>query len=125
MLINSPLAAEILATSNPAKIKFLNMAGFDGTSCLEEHIMAYKNSMLLYTMDPTLLCKFLPTTLTSVALIWYTSLPVGSINSFAQLEAMFLGHFCSLHKARKIELPPAQHNLVGRRIHIRILEEIS
>ena len=37
MLINSPLAAEILATLNPAKIKDPNMTAFDGTSCPEEH----------------------------------------------------------------------------------------
>jgi hypothetical protein len=53
MLINSPLSVEILATANPAKIKVLNMAAFDGTTCPEEHIMAYKNLMLLYTAEPT------------------------------------------------------------------------
>ena len=83
MLINSPLAAGILATLDPAKIKVKNMAAFDGTSCPEEHIMAYKNLMLLYTTNRALLCKIFPTTLTGVALTWYTSLPVESINIFA------------------------------------------
>ena len=88
-----PLAPEILNTPNPGKIKIPNMAAFDGTSCPEEHLMAYKNLMLLYTTNPSLWCKFFPTTLTGVALTWYTSLPGGSIHNFAQLEGKFLGHF--------------------------------
>ena len=55
--------------------------------------MAYKNLMLLYTTNPALLCKFFPTTLTGLALIYYTSLPVESIHTFAQLEAKFVSHF--------------------------------
>ncbi|XP_057540555.1 uncharacterized protein LOC130818404 [Amaranthus tricolor] len=50
--------------------------------------MAYKN-LMLYTTNPALLCKFFPTTLSGTTLIWYTSLPIGSIHTFAQLEAMF------------------------------------
>ena len=93
VLLNSLLSAEILATPNPAKIKIPNMNPFDGTKCLEEHIVAYKNLMLLYTTNQALLCKFFPTTLSGVALNWYTSLPVGSIHTFAQLEAKFVSHF--------------------------------
>ncbi|XP_057526356.1 uncharacterized protein LOC130805591 [Amaranthus tricolor] len=77
------------------------MAAFDGTSCPEEHLMAYKNLMLLYTTDPSLWCKFFPTTFTGVALTWYTSLPGGSIHNFAQLEGKFLGHFVASRRQEK------------------------
>ncbi|XP_057532805.1 uncharacterized protein LOC130810682 [Amaranthus tricolor] len=77
------------------------MAAFDGTSCLEEHLMAYKNLMLLYTTNPALWCKFFPTTLTGVALTWYTSLPGRSIHTFAQLESKFLGHFVASRRQEK------------------------
>ena len=83
MPIISLLAPEILNTPNPGKIKIPNMAAFNGTSCPEEHLMAYKNLMKLYTANPALWCKFFPTTLTGVALTWYTSLPGGSIHNFA------------------------------------------
>ena len=68
MPINSPLASVILNTPNPTKIKIPNMTAFDGTSCPEEHLMAYKNLMLLYTTNLALWCKFFPTILTEVAL---------------------------------------------------------
>ncbi|XP_057542468.1 uncharacterized protein LOC130820930 [Amaranthus tricolor] len=99
--IISPLATEILNTPNPGKIKIPNMATFDGTSCPEEHLMAYKNLMLLYTTNSSLWCKFFPTTLTGVALTWYTSLPGGSIHNFAQLEGKFLGHFVASRRQEK------------------------
>ncbi|XP_057545841.1 uncharacterized protein LOC130824839 [Amaranthus tricolor] len=50
----SPLAMEILNTPNPGKIKVPNMAAFDGTSCPQEHLTAYKNLMLLYTTNSSL-----------------------------------------------------------------------
>ncbi|XP_057520897.1 uncharacterized protein LOC130801144 [Amaranthus tricolor] len=101
MPIISPLAPEILNTPNPGKIKILNMAAFDGTSCPEEHLMAYKNLMLLYSTNLALWCKFFPTTLTGVALTWYTSLLGRSIHTFAQLESKFLGHFVASKRQEK------------------------
>ncbi|XP_057538142.1 uncharacterized protein LOC130815671 [Amaranthus tricolor] len=101
MPIISPLAPEILNTPNPGKIKIPNMAAFDGTSCPEEHLMAYKNLMLLYTTNPALWCKFFPTTLTGVALTWYTSLPGRSIHTFAQLKSKFPGHFVASRRQEK------------------------
>lgn len=57
--------------------------------------------MVLYTMDPSLLCKFFPITLTGLALTWYTLLPNGSIHSFAELEAKFLSHFMASRRQEK------------------------
>ncbi|XP_057517902.1 uncharacterized protein LOC130798824 [Amaranthus tricolor] len=99
--IISPMAPEILNIPNQGKIKIPNMAAFDGTSCPEEHLMAYKNLMVLHTTNPSLWCKFFPTTLTGAALTWYTSLPRGSIHNFAQLEGKFLGHFIASRRQEK------------------------
>ena len=66
MLLKSPLFAEILVTLNPAKIKIPYMNPLDGTKCPKEHIVAYKNLMLLYTTNQALLRKFFPTTLSGI-----------------------------------------------------------
>ena len=63
--------------------------------------MAYKKLMLLYTTNPVLLCKFFPTTLTGLALIWYTSFPVGHIYTFALLETKFVNHFVASKRQEK------------------------
>ena len=51
MLLNSPLYAEILVASNLANIKIPNMIAFDGKKRSKDHIVAYKNLMLLYTTN--------------------------------------------------------------------------
>ncbi|XP_057543500.1 uncharacterized protein LOC130821729 [Amaranthus tricolor] len=99
--IISLLAPEILNTPNQGRIKIPNMTAFDGTSCPEEHLMAYKNLTVLHTTNPSLWCKFFPTTLTGVALTWYNSLLGGSIHNFAQLEGKFLGHFVASRRQEK------------------------
>ena len=104
MPISSPLAPGILNTPNPAKIKIPNMTAFDGTSCPEKYLMAYKNLMLLYNTNPVLWCKFFLTTLTRVALTWYTSLLGVSIHNFAQLEGKFIGHFVASRRHEKSNL---------------------
>ena len=101
MLLNSPLSANILATPNPTKIKIPAITLFSGTQCPEEHMIAYKNLMVLYTTDPKLLCNFFPITLTGLALTWYISLPNGSINSFVELKAKFLSHFMASKRQEK------------------------
>ena len=115
MLLNSRLFAEILATPNPAKIKVPNMTAFAGTTCLEEHIVAYKNLMLLYTTNLILLCKFFPTTLSDIALIWYTLIPFKRILTFAQLKAKFVSHFFGIEETRKFQLSlvKVSHNKKG------------
>lgn len=57
--------------------------------------------MLLYTTNQALLCKFFPTTLSGVTLNCYTSLPVGSIHTFAQLEAKFVSDFVASKRQEK------------------------
>ena len=96
-----PYPPKFLVTPNPAKIKISNTNPFDGTKSPEEHIVAYKNLMLLYTANQALLCKFFPTTLSGDALNWHTSLPVGSIHIFAKLEAKFVSHFVASKRQEK------------------------
>ena len=101
MLLNSLLSTDILATPNPTKIKIPAITPFFGTQCPEEHMIAYKNLMVLYTTDPALLWNFFSITLTGLALTWYTSLPNGSINSFVELETKFLGDFMASKRQEK------------------------
>ena len=116
MLLNYPLSAEIIATPNYALIKIPNMNPFDGTKCPEEHILAYKNLMLLYTTNQALMCKLFPTTLSGVALNWYTSLPVRSIHTFARLEAKFVSHFVASKQKEKSNFG---------RIYSHLLDKVS
>ena len=48
--------------------------------------------------------QFFPITLTGMALNWYTTVPPGSVDSFASLESLFLYHFVASKRQRKSNL---------------------
>ena len=96
-----PYPPKFLVTPNPAKIKISNTNPFDGTKCPKAHIVVYKNLMLLYTTNQTLLCKLFPIILRGVELKWYTSQPIRSIHTYAQLETKFVSHFVAFKRQEK------------------------
>lgn len=51
-----------------------------------------------------MLWKFFPTTLSGLAVKWYTTLPPGSVDNFASLESLFLDHFVAFKRQRKSNL---------------------
>ncbi|XP_057520742.1 uncharacterized protein LOC130801008 [Amaranthus tricolor] len=77
------------------------MVSFDGTQDPQEHIESYRAHMAVNTTCKAFLCKFFPTTLSGLALSWYTSLPCGSVESFAQLEKIFLDQFIVFKRQKK------------------------
>jgi retrotransposon gag protein len=60
--------------------------------------------MAVSTTCDAMLCKFFPTTLLGLALNWYTTLPPGSVDSFAALETSFLDHFVASKRQRRSNL---------------------
>lgn len=69
----------------------------------QEYICQYRSSMGLVTTDEAVLCKAFPRTLSDLALTWFTSLKLGSIDSWLLLEKSFLDKFstaCAIPKTR-------------------------
>ncbi|XP_057522616.1 uncharacterized protein LOC130802625 [Amaranthus tricolor] len=77
------------------------MVTFEGTQDPQEHIESYGAHMGVNTTCEALLCKFFPTTLTELAQSWYTPLPCEGIDSFSQLEKIFLDHFIVSKRQKK------------------------
>lgn len=103
MLPNSSLSVEILANPNRTKLKsqpYFNLMK-PSIRRLEEHIIAYKNLMILQTTKMTSMCKYFLTTLTIVTLTWYAYLLIGSISGFSHLEAKFQNYFVSSKRREK------------------------
>ena len=76
----------------------------DGSDDPAEHIASYRAHMAVKTICEAMLCKFFPTTLSGLALNWYTTLPLGSVDNFASLESLFLDHFVAAKRQRKSNL---------------------
>jgi hypothetical protein len=76
----------------PDKFKAGNIDQYDGSSNLEEFIQVYQMVIGAAGGDDQVKANFLPMTLTCVIGSWLVNFPEGSINSWDQLCAMFIGN---------------------------------
>ena len=104
VIFKTPLSPRILSVPNLNKVKVPAIKPFDGSDDPEEHIASYRVHMAVSTTCEAMLCKFFPTTLSGLALNWYTALPPGSVDGFAMLESLFLDHFVAAKRQRKFNL---------------------
>jgi hypothetical protein len=77
----------------PAKFKACHIDRYDGSSNPEEFIQVYQTVIEAIGGDDRVKENFLPTTLSGEARSWLINLPEGSIHSWDQLCAMFIGNF--------------------------------
>jgi hypothetical protein len=66
---------------------------YDGSSNPEEFIQVYQTVIEAAGGDDRVKANFLPTVLSGAARLWLINLPEGSIHSWDQLCAMFIGKF--------------------------------
>ena len=66
---------------------------YDGISDPLDHMENYKALMMIQGASDALLCIAFPTTLRKMARAWYSGLEPRSIQSFRQLEKMFITYF--------------------------------
>jgi hypothetical protein len=77
----------------PEKFKAGHIDKYDRSSNPEEFIHVYHVVIKVEGGDDRVKANYLPTTLSSVARSWLINLPEGSIYTFDQLYAMFIGNF--------------------------------
>ncbi|XP_031273168.1 uncharacterized protein LOC116131644 [Pistacia vera] len=103
---DSPFADEIALADMPQKFTIPNMKPYDGTTDPDDHIASYKQRMFTVFIPRPLreacMCKSFGSSLSSPTLQWYTNLPNGSIDSFAQLTDTFVEQFASSKKLEKL-----------------------
>ncbi|GKV09092.1 hypothetical protein SLEP1_g20639 [Rubroshorea leprosula] len=81
--------------------KEIELAEYDGTQDLVEHVQGYRMAMMVYGALNALLCKQFPTTFRKAAQAWFTTLPKKSIQTFDQFANMFINHFTASRAPRK------------------------
>ncbi|XP_031247646.1 uncharacterized protein LOC116105353 [Pistacia vera] len=105
---DSPFADGIALADMPQKFTIPNMKPYDGTTDPDDHIASYKQRMFTVSIPRLLreacMCKSFGSSLSGPALQWYTNLPNGSIDSFAQLTNTFVEQFASSKKLEKLSV---------------------
>jgi hypothetical protein len=82
----------------PDEFKTSNIDRYDGSSNPKEFIQVYQTIIGAARGDDQVKVNFLTTALTSVARSWLINLPKGSITSWDQLCAMFIGNFQGMYE---------------------------
>lgn len=82
-------------------LKILQFILYFGQSWPLEHICLYKSTMELVTNDEDILCKAFPSTLEDKALTWFTSLKLGTTDSWYTLEKCFWTNLALLEQYQK------------------------
>jgi hypothetical protein len=75
------------------KFKIRNIDRYDGSSNPREFIQVYQTVIEAARGDNRVKANFLPTALTDAARSWLINLSEGSITSWDQLCAIFIGNF--------------------------------
>ncbi|XP_031251982.1 uncharacterized protein LOC116109890 [Pistacia vera] len=105
---DSPFVDEIALADIPQKFTIPNMKPYDGTTDPDDHIASYKQRMFTVSIPRPLrevcMCKSFGSSLSGPTLQWYTNLPNGSIDSFAQLTNTFVEQFASSKKLEKLSV---------------------
>ena len=102
-MLSCPLGQHILDYEPPRRFVIPPFAMYDGSSDPYDHMLHFKQAMILNAGDNRLLCKVFPASLKGSALAWFHKLPRGSINSFGELWAVFVSQYqCSVRQKGNI-----------------------
>ncbi|XP_023876283.1 uncharacterized protein LOC111988727 [Quercus suber] len=85
----SPFSADIERAPMPDRFTRPSFNSYDGKTDPIEHVSHYIQMMSLYSHNDTLMFKFFPSSLGSIALRWFNGLRKGFIHKFAELIQEF------------------------------------
>ena len=88
-----PLTHRITEEVIPSRFRIPQIDPYDGISDPRDHMENYKALMMIQGASDALLCLAFLTTLRKMARAWYSGLEPRSIQSFRQLEKMFITYF--------------------------------
>ena len=94
----SPFTCRIERAKLPRRFTQLAFTMYNGRTNPVEHVSHFNQRMAVHSRDETLMCKVFPSSLGPVAMRWFDSLKVDSINSFKELTQVFGSRFVTCNK---------------------------
>ncbi|XP_031120879.1 uncharacterized protein LOC116024116 [Ipomoea triloba] len=84
-----------MAQPLPRDLRWPTIKLYSGSSDSQAHINRYRAAIMMTDSSDAVMCRGFFATLDGQAQDWFTTLPEGSISSFADLSGQFLSHFAS------------------------------
>ena len=89
----SPFTRKIEGARLPRRFHQLTFTLYNGRTDPVEHVSQFNQRMVVHSNNETLMCKVFPFSLGPVAMRWFNSLKMNSIDSYKQLIQAFGSHF--------------------------------
>ncbi|XP_073130049.1 uncharacterized protein [Henckelia pumila] len=102
--LGCPFSPEIIGEPLPVYFKSAKIKEYDGSADPEEHVTRFENVAMLHCYGDQIKCKVFLTTLVDSAQRWFENLEEGSIKTFKEFREVFLQHFSSSKRYKKITL---------------------
>ena len=90
---DSPFTASINAYPLPTKFKMPSLDLYDGMRDPFDYIATFKTTMHFQGVPDEIMCRAFPTTLKSLARVWFSKIPPNSVSSFEELSKLFVNNF--------------------------------
>ena len=100
-ITNSPFTICVNSCPLPQKFRMSQIESYDGVKDPFDHLETFKTLMHLQGVPDEIMCRAFPTTLKSLARIWFSRLMLNSINTFKELSTQFTSHFIGGHRYKK------------------------
>ncbi|XP_057454049.1 uncharacterized protein LOC130745699 [Lotus japonicus] len=88
-----PFSDEIVAEEIPEQVKTLVLDPYSGATDPKEHLVYFNTRMVIAGVNDAVKYKLLPSTFKKSAMMWFTTLPPGSIADFTEFSTRFLSQF--------------------------------
>ena len=98
---DSPLSEENLECKFSKKFAPLTFGYYSGTSDPVQHIRHLRDKMVFYSRNDPLMCLIFQSSLKGVALNWFYSLSLHSLDNFDEVTKAFLTRYASCREAKK------------------------
>nr|CAN65131.1 hypothetical protein VITISV_005198 [Vitis vinifera] len=102
-MLSTPFCSHIIHYEPPRGFLVPKLSTYDGSSDPFDHIMHYRQLLMLDIGNDALLCKVFPANLQEQALSWFHRLHPNSVGNFRDLSEAFVGQYlCSARHKQNI-----------------------
>ncbi|GFS40586.1 hypothetical protein Acr_00g0069430 [Actinidia rufa] len=106
-----PFSERVLRARISSKFKLPTQLGiYEGKTDLMNHLDSYKSLMSLQGCSDEVMCKAFSATLKGSARSWFRKLSPGTVDSFGELNRLFVANFMSCRKSTEECFPPVHRS---------------
>ncbi|XP_057444776.1 uncharacterized protein LOC130737022 [Lotus japonicus] len=98
-----PFSAAVREVAIPDNMKNIVLETYSGKANPKEHLLYFNPKMVISVASDAVKCRMFPATFKGTSMVWFTTLPRGSITNFRDFSSKFLVQF-SASKTKQVTI---------------------